>query len=230
MKKRIIALLLALLLAAPALAELSEPCREGRIACMMLRLAYQGAFEAFEEDDPRLVAAAVRSFIETDEKGFPPVPGQIKAKMRLITAHGELSENDAWNMIRKAVRNSVYESRAEFERLPPPLRKLVGSPNQLREWSLTDSETLNSVVASNFLKAYRTQTAREREYNALPPDVRAIVAELAAAKAMPELSERKSEALPAPDGGMTKRPEARALRESRTPDESGGKGGAHNGE
>ena len=52
---------------------------------------------AFEEDDPRLVAGAVRSFIETDGKGFPPVPGQIKAKMRLITAHGELSENDAWN-------------------------------------------------------------------------------------------------------------------------------------
>lgn len=61
MKKRIIALLLALLLAAPALAELSEPCREGQIACMMLRLAYQGAFEAFEEDDPlagRVLASA----------------------------------------------------------------------------------------------------------------------------------------------------------------------------
>ena len=190
---------------------------------------------AFEEDDPRLVAAAVRSFIEMDEKGFPPVPGQIKAKMRLITARGELSENDAWNMVRKAVRNSVYESRAEFERLPPRLRKLVGSPNQLREWSLMDSETLNSVVASNFLKAYRTQTAREREYNALSPDVRAIVAELAAAKAMPEIPERKPEASPLPDGGITKRPErirdmAQALREGRTPDESGGKGGAHDGE
>ena len=91
------------------------------------------------------------------------------------------------------------------------------------------------VGASNFLKAYRTQTAREREYNALSPDVRAIVAELAAAKAMPELSERKSEASSAPDGGMTKRPErirdmAQALREGRTPDESGGKEGAHDGE
>ena len=189
----------------------------------------------FAADDPRLVVAAVRSFIEMDEKGFPPVPGQIKAKMRLITAHGELSETDAWNMARKAVRNSGYESQEEFDRLPLSVQKLVGSPNQLREWALMESDTLNSVVASNFLKAYRTQTAREREYNALSPDVRAIVAELAAAKAMPELSERKSEASSAPDGGMTKRPErirdmAQALREGRTPDESGGKEGAHDGE
>ena len=189
----------------------------------------------FAADDPRLVVAAVRSFIEMDEKGFPPVPGQIKAKMRLITAHGELSETDAWNMARKAVRNSGYESQEEFDRLPLSVQKLVGSPNQLREWALMESDTLNSVVASNFLKAYRTQSAREREYNALPPDVRAIVAELAAAKAMPELPERKPEASPLPDGGMTKRPEyirdmAQALREGRTPDESGWKEDTHDGE
>ena len=189
----------------------------------------------FADDDPRLVAAAVKSFIAMDEKGFPPVPGQIKAKLRLIMAHGELSESDAWSMVRKAVRNSGYESQTEFDRLPPPVQKLVGSPNQLREWALMDSETLNSVVASNFLKAYRTQTAREREYNALPPDVQALVAELADAKAMPELPERKPESLPSPVGGMTKSPEyirdmAQALREGRTPGVGVGKGGGHDGE
>ena len=73
------------------------------------------------------------------------------------------------------------------------------------------------------------------EYNALPPDVQAIVAELAAAKAMPELPERKPEALPTPDGDMTKMPErirdmAQALREGRTPGVSGGKGDSHDGE
>ena len=38
----------------------------------------------FARDDVRIVKAAVRSFIESDEKGFPPVPGQVKAKIRLI--------------------------------------------------------------------------------------------------------------------------------------------------
>ena len=179
----------------------------------------------FAADDPRLVVAAVRSFIEMDEKGFPPVPGQIKAKMRLIASCGELSETDAWSMVRKAVRNSGYESREEFEKLPPPVRKLVGSPNQLREWALMDSDTLNSVVASNFLKAYRIQSAREREYDALPPDARALVAELAAAKAIPELPSKERSAPPpkvgTPKLGSRIKGFLNAFREGRTTDTDG---------
>ena len=186
---------------------------------------------AFEPDDVRLVAAAVRSFIATDDKGFPPVPGQIKAKMRLIAGHGETSEAEAWDMVRKAVRNSVYDSAAEFEKLPPSVRKLVGRANQLREWALMDSDTFNSVVSSNFLKAYRVQTAREQEYSALPPDVRALVTEIAAANAMPELPERKPEALPPQTDAewASKMPERvrealQTLREKRIPCADGGKG------
>ena len=185
----------------------------------------------FAEDDPRLVVEAVKSFIATDDKGFPPVPGQIKAKIRLIVSYDERSETEAWNMVRKAVRNSVYDSRAEFEKLPPPIQKLVGRANQLREWALMDSDTFNSVVSSNFLKAYRTQTAREREYNALPPDVQALVTEIASAKAMPELPETKPEALPPPIDA-TRMPQCvraalETLREGRTPDVNAGKGDGH---
>ena len=190
----------------------------------------------FAEDDPRLVVAAVRSFIEMDEKGFPPVPGQIKAKIRLLTERGETSESEAWNMVRKAVRNSGYESREEFGKLPPLIRKLVGSPNQLREWALMDSETFNSVVSSNFLKAYRIQSAREREYNALPPDVRTLVAEIANAKAMPELPEKKPEAAPQTDAERaSKMPECvrkalQTLREKRIPHVNDGEGDGSNAE
>ena len=38
----------------------------------------------FEEDSPELVIGAVKAFIASDEKGFPPVIGQIKAKIRDI--------------------------------------------------------------------------------------------------------------------------------------------------
>ena len=189
---------------------------------------------AFQRDDVRLVVAAVRSFIEMDEKGFPPVPGQIKAKMRLIAEHGELSENDAWNMVRKAVGNSGHESREEFEKLPPPIQKLVGNASQLREWGLMNRETLNSVVASNFQRAYRTQTEREREYRALPPDVRELVAQIAAARAMPELPEKKPEIrLPEPEAAKQPgfiRQIAQDLRRGRMPVADIGKGDNQNGE
>ena len=191
----------------------------------------------FAEDDPRLVVEAVKSFIAMDDKGFPPVPGQIKAKMRLIVGRGETSETEAWDMVRKAVRNSAYDSQAEFEKLPPPIRKLVGRANQLREWSLMDSDTFNSVVSSNFLKAYRIQSAREQEFNALPPDVQALVAEIAKAKAMPELPEKKPEALPPRTDAerASAMPECvrkalETLREGRIPNADGGKGGGSNAE
>ena len=38
--------------------------------------------DMFQEDDPRIVAGAVKAFIATDSKGFPPVIGTIKEKVR----------------------------------------------------------------------------------------------------------------------------------------------------
>ena len=146
----------------------------------------------FAQDDTRLVIAAVKSFIESDEKGFPPVPGQIKAKIRLIVSRQELSAGDAWNMVAKAIKNSGYEAKKEFDKLPPALRRVVGSPNQLRDWSMMDSNTVHSVVASNFQKIFRERAAKDREYDALPADVKELVDALTEVT-MPELPAAKAE-------------------------------------
>ena len=134
---------------------------------------------AFARDDPRLVAAAVQSFIEMDEKGFPPVPGQIKAKMRLIMQRGERTEAEAWSVVRAAIANSGYSEREEFAKLPEDIQRILGGPEhgpaQLHGWALMDAATVQSVVASNFQRSYREYAAREREYNALPQDVRTLI-------------------------------------------------------
>ena len=41
-----------------------------------------------------------------------------------------------------------------------------------------DSDTLNSVVASNFQRSYKVMEKREKERLALPSDVRDIMAQL----------------------------------------------------
>ena len=64
-----------------------------------------------------------------------------------------------------------------------------GFPNQLREWAQMDSDTLNSVVASNFQRSYKARAASEREYMALPSDVRNAMEQLSASMRMPQLSE-----------------------------------------
>lgn len=145
---------------------------------------------AFQSDNMRLVVAAVWSFINSDEKGFPPVPGQIRAKMRLITSHNDPSAEIMWNAVRLALRDSLYGAREQFDQLPEPVREIVGNAEQLMKWAAMDSETLHSVVASNFKKAYCEKVAREKEYAALPPDVQELVDKVSAA--MPTLPEAET--------------------------------------
>ena len=57
-----------------------------------------------------LVAAAVKSHIASDRKGFPPHIGAIIASIVEISRPAELSEGEAWALIAKAMRNSSYNS------------------------------------------------------------------------------------------------------------------------
>ena len=148
--------------------------------------------DMFSADDPAVVGAAVKSLIAADEKGFPPTIGQVKAKMRLISEKKEMTGQEAWNLVLKAVSNGLYNAKREFEKLPEAVRQLVGSPNQLREWAQMDTGTLNSVVASNFQRAYKARAVYRQELAALPADVRRRMEQLAEGMKMPELPEREN--------------------------------------
>jgi hypothetical protein len=132
----------------------------------------------FAEDDVALVTAAVKALIATDEKGFPPHIGAVKAKMRLLSEKPSMTEQEAWALVSKAIKNSGYGSREEFAKLPPEVKSVVHSPEQLREWGMMDSDTVNSVVASNFMRSYRERMRHQKEMAALPGDVRALAAKL----------------------------------------------------
>lgn len=128
----------------------------------------------FVEDDPQLVTAAIKAFIASDERGYPPAPGQIKAKMRLLSDKPQPGEAEAWAMVMRAVRNGFYGAREEFARLSPVVQRIVGSPAQIREWSQISPDELETVIASNFQRSYRTAVQQEREIAALPSDARAL--------------------------------------------------------
>lgn len=131
--------------------------------------------DMFSRDDASIVSAAVKSLIDGDDKGFPPTIGQVKAKMRLLAGSDELTEAEAWNPVSKAVKNSLYGAVEEFEKLPPAVKRIVGSPSQLRDWASMDSDTLHSVVASNFQRSYKVVATREKEIAALPDDVKKLI-------------------------------------------------------
>ena len=133
--------------------------------------------DMFAEEPYELVAAAVKILIATDDRGFPPHIGAVKEKIRQFTGPrgGEMTEADAWNLVAAAVRNGIYGAKEEFEKLPPILRRIVGSPATLREWAAMDSETLHSVVSSNFQRSYRYVAAAEKEYQKLPDGLKEMV-------------------------------------------------------
>lgn len=146
--------------------------------------------DMFANDDAALVGVAVKCLIETDEKGFPPTIGQVKAKMRMLASKTAPTESEAWNLVAAAVKNGLYGAAEEFAKLPDVCQRIVGSPSQLRDWAMMDSNSLHSVVASNFQRSYRVISERKKEIAKLPEDVRACLGltavECGEKKAIPE--------------------------------------------
>ena len=123
--------------------------------------------------DYNLVSMALKSYILSDTSGFAPAIGQIVAKMHAITQPQELNEMEAWSLVSKAIRNSIYNAADEYAKLPLIVQKAVGLPNQLMQWAIDDNYN-ESVVSSNFMRCYRIELAREKELSMLPEDARQI--------------------------------------------------------
>ena len=139
----------------------------------------------FEGDSGAEVGAAVKAFIAMDTKGFPPAIGQIKQKLVQLHAPDMLDESQAWALVAKAIKRSAYHAQAEYDKLPPIIQKVIGSASMLHAWALTSGDELQTVVASNFQRAYRARAAEAKEILALPPDIRRIL-ERKLVKTLPE--------------------------------------------
>ena len=131
----------------------------------------------FCDDDYHLVSAAVKAIINAGTKdGFPPNIGDIKEQIRRFQQPEKDNAMEAWNGVKKAI--SFYNAKANFDKLPELSRMIVGSPNQLKDWALMEVEDISTVVQSNFLKAYRAKEKVYQAQQALPADVKRIVAAL----------------------------------------------------
>ena len=145
--------------------------------------------EMFSDEPAQLVAAAVKAHIANDAKGFPPHIGAIKEAVTRLRTPDEMTEIEAWGLVQKALSNGIYGSQQEYDKLPPIVQRLVGSPKQLKEWAMMDVDAVNSVVASNFQRSYKARAANERHMLSLPSDVRQVMQQLAGGFSMPALTD-----------------------------------------
>ena len=84
---------------------------------------------------------------------------------------------EAWALVSKALRNGINGADEEFNKLPATVQKAVGSPNQLRNWAITDENAVENVIQSNFIKTYRGVCDREKEIFKMPTDIKNMIEE-----------------------------------------------------
>lgn len=121
------------------------------------------------------VAMALKAYIMSDTSGFAPSIGQLVGKMQMISTPNELNEMEAWALVSKAIRNGYYCAESEFAKLPEMVQKAIGQPSQLRQWAHSDMESIETVIQSNFMRAYRTVVKRESEIQRMPIEVRNMI-------------------------------------------------------
>lgn len=119
------------------------------------------------------IRAALHSYILSDTKGFAPTPGQLIDKIPVKSF--DMTEMEAWGMVNKALSNSSYHAKEEFDKLPLVVQKTLGRFEVLQEWAGMEIDTVQSVIQSNFIRNYRTVLQREKDRNKLPTRLREIL-------------------------------------------------------
>ena len=131
-------------------------------------------FQMFENDNSKVVTEAVKALICTLK--YPPTIADVKEKMRIITKQQDLTEMEAWNRVKVAIK--YYTAGEEFEKLPSLLKRLVGSAGQLREWSQMDAEHVETVVKSNFMRSYTARVKADEQLEILPESTKELISSI----------------------------------------------------
>ena len=127
----------------------------------------------FSQESVEEVVAAVKLLIANNT--FPPVIAEVKEAVLRVRRDTEMDEHEAWEIVKKALEESYYRPAKSFQGLPDGIKKIVGSPRQLREWGMMDFNTLNTVIASNFMKRYRSVATAKKERQTLSIDVQMLM-------------------------------------------------------
>lgn len=159
--------------------------QETSVIMEAIRLAYQRTAVMTQADAEKTLALwsamfsdtpyeevnnAVKIFIMTDKKGYPPTIGQINAIITEAKMSNRPSGDEAWAMVRRAISNGLYGAKTEFDALPEIVQRVVATPSNLYDWANLDQKGLN-VVRSTFLSRYADVLAKDEYLLALPEKV-----------------------------------------------------------
>lgn len=114
-----------------------------------------------------LASKGLMAYMRTDTKGFPPVPGQIIEQISKLSAQEQMLPSQAWDMVRRGIKNGIYGAEKEYDRMPPAVQKAIGSAQYLRDCA-TDSGFNEGVARGQFERNYAVVLEREKYEAKIP--------------------------------------------------------------
>ena len=119
--------------------------------------------------------AALKVYVATENTPYAPSPSQLIGQINKLRNMALPNEVDIWREVRPAIRNGLYHFQEEYDKLSDTAKKMVGDPQQLREWAMLPSEDIDTVVQSNFKSRFNAMQKRDKELNAMPMEIRQMI-------------------------------------------------------
>lgn len=134
--------------------------------------------EYLADFQPAEVRAAVRSYLLEDHD-FPPSVGKLcqicMANRKPVSMR--MTEDQALALVNKALKNSLYHSEEEYNRLPRIIQELVVSPSNLYNIALNEMDD-RTVWEASFLRSFRAKSEAYAREEMLPDSVRLGIAKV----------------------------------------------------
>lgn len=135
-----------------------------------LTMLWEAQFKGYEFE---LVAIAVNTFISEDLSGYAPTIAQVKNLARKLTSPQSKTDNEIWTPIYKAICNSAYNSKEEWNKLPQELQKCC-TPEQLKVWAMSSNDDIQW-IKKEVVGEYRQRETRQQEFDLLPTKAQTLV-------------------------------------------------------
>lgn len=136
-------------------------------------------YSCLQDLDYMAVCGAVKRLAMTNPNR-PTIADIRKECVALTDVSPKISEAEAWNMVRIALRDSSYHSEEHFEAFPDIVKKAVVSPARLKEWGQMPSDTVGSVVRAEFRRSFESamnSTQQERQMGKIGTNIAEQIAQ-----------------------------------------------------
>lgn len=134
---------------------------------------------ALEEYPAPAIKGSLQIYLKTNKSGFAPSVSQLIDGMHKPKDQDRMTEGEAWYLVKKAIADSNYNAKERFEELPPDIQRAVGGYEMLRQWAMTDSDEINTVIMSNFQRTYKAVVSQNEYAERVPAAISDLVKNLA---------------------------------------------------